>query len=93
MKLRLFHRSYLTLRFDAELLLAVDAAVAAARRQCKNMVAALLDGGNAARVRAFDDIDQALGLLGANLLHHMAVTDDRDRNFGVNIGKNVKALV
>ena len=61
------------LRFYAELLLAVDAAIASARRQGKDVVTALLDRSDAARVRAFDDVDQPLGLLGVFLLRHPAV--------------------
>lgn len=74
------------LRFYAELLLAVDAAIASARRQGKDVVTALLNGSDAARVRAFDDVDQPLGLLGVFLLRHPAVPDKGDGDFRVDIG-------
>ena len=55
------------------------------------MITALLDGSDAARVRAFDDVDQPLGLLGVFFLRHPAVPDKGDGDFRVDIGENVKA--
>ena len=54
------------------------------------MVTAFLNGGDAARVRALDDIDQALWLLGVLLLRHVAVLDKGDGDFRIDIGEDVK---
>lgn len=78
------------LRFYAELLLAVDAAVTAAGRQGKDVVAALLDGGHAAGIGAFDHVDQALRLLGTNLVDDVAILDHRDGDLRVQIAQNVE---
>ena len=55
------------------------------------MIAAFLNRGNAAGVRALNDIDQALGLLGAALFHHVAVLDKGNADLRVHITQNVKA--
>ena len=73
------------LRFYAELLLTVDAAVPSTGGQGKDVIAAFLHRSHTAGVGAFDHIDQALGLFGADLVHNMPVLNDRDGDFGVKI--------
>ena len=54
------------------------------------MVAAFLQGGDAARVFALDHIDQPLGLLRADLFADGAVLDDGDGDLRIQIPQNIK---
>ena len=66
------------LLLDLQLLLAVDAAVLATRAQLKDLVALLLDGGDAAGVAAADDVHQPAGRVGLFLLDGLALVDGGD---------------
>lgn len=78
------------LLLDLQLLLAVDAAVLAARAQLKDLVALLLDGGDAAGVAAADDVYQPAGRMGFFLLDGLALVDGGDGDVGVQVGQHVQ---
>lgn len=76
-------------------LFAVETAVDLLLRVCEveDVIQLLLDGGDAARIFAFDDIDQSLGQLDPFLFDDFSILYDVDRDLVVDVAEHVQIQI